>query len=130
MTDLQSEILGYGQRARAAARILARTGTEQKNTALRAMAGELCGKSEPILAANRADVERAQTDGLSPAMIDRLSLTPKRVEAMAEGIRQVARSKTRPGKSSPNGRGQTACAFPKSACPSASSASSTSRART
>jgi glutamate-5-semialdehyde dehydrogenase len=90
MTDLQSEILDFGKRARAAARSLARMSTAQKNDALRAMADELCAKSEPILEANRRDVERAKSDGLSGAMIDRLNLNPKRISAMADGVRQVA----------------------------------------
>ncbi len=87
---LQEEILDYGQRARAAARSLARLSTEQKNRVLLAMADELEARSDAILAANAKDVEKAKADQLSSAMIDRLSLTRKRIVAMAEGIRQVA----------------------------------------
>lgn len=89
MTELQSEILDFGQRARAAARVLARTGTAQKNAALQAMADEISARGDAILAANEKDLARAKKDGLNPAMIDRLALTPKRIVAMADGIRQV-----------------------------------------
>ncbi len=89
MNDLRAEIIGFGRRARAAARQLARATTAQKNDALSAMADELCSRSEAILAANREDVAKAERDPLSAAMIDRLTLNPKRVNAMADGIRQV-----------------------------------------
>jgi len=90
MNDLRSEILEFGKRARTASRLLARAGTQQKNQALLAMADELLAQSASILSANARDVEKATGDHLSKAMIDRLRLTPKRVHAMAEGIRQVA----------------------------------------
>jgi glutamate-5-semialdehyde dehydrogenase len=86
---LADQILDYGKRARAAARILARSTPEQKNAALTAMADELVAAADEILAANSKDVERAKANGLSAAMIDRLTLTPKRLEGMADGIRQV-----------------------------------------
>jgi glutamate-5-semialdehyde dehydrogenase len=73
-------------RARNAATQLAQFSTEQKNSILVAMAGELDRNVNDILAANRADLESC---GLSGAMLDRLSLTPERVSAMAEGIREV-----------------------------------------
>ena len=86
---LQDQILDLGGRARSAARILARTGAEQKNSALLAMADALIDHAPLILAANEKDVTQARHDGLSDAMIDRLTLNPKRVEAMAIGIREV-----------------------------------------
>jgi glutamate-5-semialdehyde dehydrogenase len=73
-------------RARAAATQLAQFSTEQKNSILLAMADELDRNVNDILAANRSDLESC---GLSGAMLDRLSLTPERVSAMAEGIREV-----------------------------------------
>jgi len=88
--SLQDQILDYGKRARAAARALARLNTQQKNTALNAMAGQIVSDTAAILAANAKDVSKGQADGLSPAMIDRLTLDTKRVNAMADGIRQVA----------------------------------------
>src|SRR5581483_4934720 len=98
MTELQSEILDFGQRARAAARMLARMTTAQKNDALRAMADELCARSAAILSANEKDLAKAKADGLSSAMIDRLTLNPKRIDAMADGIRQVAELEDPVGK--------------------------------
>ena len=88
--SLQDQILDYGKLARAAARALARLNTQQKNTALNAMAGQIVSDTAAILAANAKDVSKGQADGLSPAMIDRLTLDTKRVNAMADGIRQVA----------------------------------------
>jgi len=90
MTELADLILDYGRRARRAARTLARLGTEQKNAALRAMADQMTGRLGEILAANAKDLEKAVGAGLSSAMLERLTLTPKRVEAMADGVRQVA----------------------------------------
>ena len=88
--DLRNEILSYGRRARTAARVLARMGTEEKNAALLAMADQLCASAGTILQANGADVEKATADHLSLPMIDRLRLDERRIQAMADGIRQVA----------------------------------------
>jgi len=90
MTDLKSQIEDLGRRARAAARVLARTSAEQKNRGLLAMADEIVAAAPAILEANAKDVAKATADGLSKAMIDRLTLNAKRLEAMAEGIREVA----------------------------------------
>jgi glutamate-5-semialdehyde dehydrogenase len=90
MTELNELILDYGKRARAAARLLARLGTEQKNAGLRAMAGQMAARTEGILKANGEDLERADKAGLTGAMLERLTLSPKRVQAMADGVRQVA----------------------------------------
>jgi len=88
MTELKDLILDYGRRARQAARTLARLGTEQKNAALRAMADQLVARTEGILEANREDLEKV--NGLTGSMVERLTLNPKRVQAMADGVRQVA----------------------------------------
>lgn len=88
--DLQSQILEFGRRARAAARILARTDSEQKNRGLRAMAEALVADRDNILSENKRDLEKGKAAGLSGAMLDRLALNEKRLSAMAEGIRQVA----------------------------------------
>ena len=87
---LNEQILDLGKRARAASRVLARASSQQKNLALQSMADEIEVRSELLVAANEKDVAQAKASGLSGAMIDRLILTPKRVQAMAEGIRQVA----------------------------------------
>src|SRR5216683_6603445 len=90
MNDLKNEVLDFGQRARAAARALARISTERKNAGLLAMANQLCASASPILQENCKDVEKATADQLSLAMIDRLKLDEKRIQGMADGIRQVA----------------------------------------
>ena len=65
-------------------------GSTEKNRALEAVAVFLCDRADEILEANRADIEHAEKDGMSPSMIDRLRLSGDRLKAMAEGIRQVA----------------------------------------
>ncbi|WP_395742571.1 glutamate-5-semialdehyde dehydrogenase [Prosthecobacter sp.] len=92
MTDseIKSAILEMGRRARAASYALVKLSTEQKNAILVAMAGEIMARQEAILAANALDLERAQKNGLSKAMIDRLTLDPKRLKAVADAVREVA----------------------------------------
>ncbi len=90
MPDLEAQIHDLGRRARAASRHLAKLTTDAKNCALRAMADELATAHESILTANARDLEKARADGLSGAMLDRLTLDEKRVTAMADGIRAVA----------------------------------------
>ena len=75
--------------AKAAAPALATVSTEAKNAALFAMAEELLAETESILKANALDVEAARGT-INDVMIDRLSLSPERIEGMAEGIREVA----------------------------------------
>ena len=76
--------------AKAASRVIARASTDTKNRALRAMADLLVADTEQLLAANRDDVGAAERAGLSRAMVDRLTLTPERIEVMADGLREVA----------------------------------------
>ena len=78
-----------GKRARQAARILARAETPQKNAALTSLAKQLLAQSALILAANAQDVADSQTAGLSPAMLDRLTLNPARVEGIVSELRQT-----------------------------------------
>lgn len=87
---LEQEIHTIGSRARDASRALARLTATQKNKILIAMADELVVRSPEILAANAEDTAAAEQNGLTQAAIDRLRLTPDRVAAMADGIRQVA----------------------------------------
>ena len=79
-----------GRRAKAASRLLATASTATKDTALLAAADLLSQRAPEILDANSADVARAEQAGTSPTVVDRLRLTPARVEAMAHGLRQVA----------------------------------------
>ena len=89
-TDLHQTIRKMGDRALAAARKLANCSTRKKNAILLAMADEIEAQREAITAANREDLEAARKAGLSPAMIDRLTLTEGRMKGMIEGIRTVA----------------------------------------
>jgi len=79
-----------GIAARAAARELARAGTDAKNRALRAMAAEIRARTAELLRANREDLERAKNEGRDGAFVDRLTLTPATLEQMAEGLEQIA----------------------------------------
>lgn len=87
---LEQQIRGIGSNARGAARALAALQTEKRNAILRAMAGELLGRTPKLLEANEKDVSGAAEHGLNTAAIDRLRLTEARIAGMAEGIRQVA----------------------------------------
>jgi len=80
-----------GRRGKAAALKLAAVSSEQKNRALNAMADALEKNQARIIAENEKDMTKAKADGLSAAMLDRLKLDAKRVSAMAEGIRSVAK---------------------------------------
>ena len=88
--DIKSYMEGIGQAARAAAAEVAKASTATKNNALLAMAKALRQSRDELLAANAEDVAEAKRDGLDAAMVDRLTLTAKGVEAMAEGLEQVA----------------------------------------
>ena len=79
-----------GQRARAASRLVARATAGSKNAALLAIAAALRAGRDGILAANRDDMAAGRDNGLEPALLDRLELTPGRFDAMLEGLEQVA----------------------------------------
>jgi glutamate-5-semialdehyde dehydrogenase len=83
-------LIEMGQRAKAAARQLARATTEQKNVALNALADQLLAHSAEVLNANTIDIEAAKANGLSDALIDRLLLNEKRLEGIAADQRHVA----------------------------------------
>ena len=76
--------------ARAASRQLRKTGSEQKNDALKRMARMLVERREEIIAENQKDLSHAKEAGLSAAMIDRLTLDDKVIASMAEGLAEVA----------------------------------------
>jgi glutamate-5-semialdehyde dehydrogenase len=78
------------RRARAAARVLARTPRGPKDRALERMAELLVADAAYLLAANRDDLEAGAAKGLSPAVLDRLTLGVERIRAMAAGLREVA----------------------------------------
>ncbi|WP_303668902.1 glutamate-5-semialdehyde dehydrogenase [Pseudomonas aeruginosa] len=79
-----------GRDARAASRLLARAATAQKNRALLAAADALDAARAELSRANEQDLAAGRVNGLEPAMLDRLALTPARIDDMIEGLRQVA----------------------------------------
>lgn len=79
-----------GQQARQASRDLACLSTLEKNQLLVSLAKDLVEQSDTILTANAKDVAAAASHGISDVMVDRLCLTPERIVAIAEGVRQVA----------------------------------------
>ena len=79
-----------GRAARAAAGVVARASTAQKNRALQATAEALDAARTELSAANELDLAAGRANGLEPALLDRLALTPARIDGMIEGLRQVA----------------------------------------
>ncbi|MGE4474328.1 MAG: glutamate-5-semialdehyde dehydrogenase [Stutzerimonas sp.] len=79
-----------GRSAREASRVLARASTAQKNRALQAAARALDAARDELVAANEQDLAQGRANGLDAAMLDRLALTPKVIDSMIEGLRQVA----------------------------------------
>jgi glutamate-5-semialdehyde dehydrogenase len=88
--DVTAHVTAKARAAKEAARALALASTRAKNEALLQMARGLEEKMAPVLEANRADLERGRAAGLTPAFIDRLTLSEGRIEEMAAGLRQVA----------------------------------------
>ena len=88
--NVRDYMTGVGRAARAASRGMAKASTAAKNAALLAMAGAVRERKDALLEANAADVAEARANGLDAAMIDRLTLTAKGVETMAQGLEQVA----------------------------------------
>src|SRR2546427_7680779 len=88
--DVREHVRTLGKQAREASRALARASTELKNRALLGMATEIRSKEAQILKANAQDVSKAK-EKQDAAFVDRLTLTPKLVEQMAEGVEEVAK---------------------------------------
>ena len=88
--DIKSSIKQIAQDAVLAARTISRVTSAAKNNALLQMAGELDRNCDFLLAENAKDVSKAEQAGLSPAMIDRLTLEEATIESMAQGLREVA----------------------------------------
>src|SRR5712671_4728784 len=89
--DIKSYMLEVGRRARAASREVARAATATKNRALLAAAKAMKRDAKKLLAANAEDVKSARAAGKDAAFVDRLTLTEKSIEAMAEGLEEIAR---------------------------------------
>ncbi len=90
MSDIAEYMRNVGQRARAASAAIARAGTAEKNRALLATAEAIDAGREELMRANAVDLERGKEKGLAAPLMDRLELTPKRIDGMIEGLRQVA----------------------------------------
>ncbi len=88
--NVHDTILEMATKARAAAAGLAKKTTDEKNAALLAIADSLEKNRAAIVAANGIDLAHAKEAGISPAMLDRLTLTPARFDAMVAGVRHVA----------------------------------------
>ncbi|WP_435106033.1 glutamate-5-semialdehyde dehydrogenase [Nocardiopsis synnemataformans] len=89
MSDIEREVHAVAGRARDAAADLAPLSRAVKDAALLAIADALVKRFDEITAANAEDVARAREEGTSPAMVDRLTLTPQRIEAIAEAVREI-----------------------------------------
>ncbi|MBV0932428.1 glutamate-5-semialdehyde dehydrogenase [Marinobacterium weihaiense] len=88
--NVETYMTELGQRARTASRLIARADTARKNKALAAMADAIDASREALAAANAQDMQNGRDKGLDAAMLDRLELTPGRIDGMIEGLRQVA----------------------------------------
>lgn len=89
MSDIEREVRAVAERAGDAAADLAPLSRAVKDAALEAIADALVKRADEITAANAQDVARAREDGTSEAMIDRLTLTPQRIEAIADAVREI-----------------------------------------
>jgi len=88
--EIRTVMSSMGQRARAAASVLAFASTDAKNLALTAAADAMIAEKEAILAANAQDLAEATERGISTAFLDRLTVTEVRIEAVARGLREIA----------------------------------------
>jgi glutamate-5-semialdehyde dehydrogenase len=89
MMDIQSFVKERAEEAREAARALGRASTRVKNDALLEMAREVRARADVLAKENEKDLAAGREKGLSAALIDRLTLTGKRIEEMAQGLEEV-----------------------------------------
>ncbi len=90
ISDVQAYMQELGRQARQASRRLAAASTADKNLALEAMADDLDANRELLIQENSKDLEAGAEKGLEAALLDRLELTPARIDGMIEGLRQIA----------------------------------------
>ncbi|MBT4482890.1 MAG: gamma-glutamyl-phosphate reductase, partial [Candidatus Latescibacteria bacterium] len=88
--DITTHVFEKAKKAKNAAVKMACIESAQKNRALRAMADALIDNKHAVREANEKDLAKADDYGLTGAMIDRLTLTDARIEAMANGLREIA----------------------------------------
>ena len=87
---IQDTMITMGRQAREASRIMAALGTGEKNAALQAIAVAIDAARADIAEANARDLAAGRDNGLDAALLDRLELTPARIDGMIEGLQQVA----------------------------------------
>ena len=87
-----------GQAARKAELAMTDIGTAQKNAALKAIAEKLLAEKDAVIKENQRDIENAKNNGMSASLLDRLTLSDARIEAMSEGVRQVMELKDPTGE--------------------------------
>ena len=90
IADVTEYMQAVGDRARAASRLINRASTAQKNAALLAIADSLNIRRDQLIVANQKDLDAGRGKNLDAALMDRLELTPQRIDAMIDGLRQVA----------------------------------------
>ncbi|MCC5893944.1 MAG: glutamate-5-semialdehyde dehydrogenase [Alkalibacterium sp.] len=83
-------LIELGQKAKKAERQLAQASTKEKNTALELMAEGLIESVDTIIEENKKDTQQAKDSGISDSLLDRLTLTSERIEAMAQGLKDIA----------------------------------------
>ena len=88
--DINKYINKLGKQAYVASRAMASVSTEIKNMALNAIAKEVIKNKDNLIKINNKDLQAAKKSGLEPALLDRLELTTARIDAMADGLKQVA----------------------------------------
>lgn len=89
-TDINAYLADLGARAQTASKSLQALDTAQKNNALAKVAERLKKEQDKLLSANGRDCDAARKNGMTEGLLDRLTLTPQRIEAMAEGLLQIA----------------------------------------
>jgi glutamate-5-semialdehyde dehydrogenase len=90
MDDWKPYVESLGKAARRASRQLVSLDGATKTAALKRIAASIRASGQTLLAANAKDIDAAQTGGLAPALIERLKLNDKRINAMADGVEQIA----------------------------------------
>lgn len=90
MSDIKSYMAEVGQKARAASKYLMSVSTGHKNEALMAIAEQIEKSRAKLADANATDLQNGKQNGLEAALLDRLELTPARIDGMIEGLKQVA----------------------------------------
>ena len=88
--DIKKYINELGKQAYAASRKMAAASSDAKNAALHAIAKEIIKNKDNLIETNNQDLKTAKKSGLESALLDRLELTPARIDAMADGLKQVA----------------------------------------